>query len=141
MIIRYHCKESHETPPAFIIDRFLMPCICRRCRGGLRTQQWTADHPATGAANLVARVHLEHARDLTDYSLWASGNFTTFNSWNDDNAEKKLGWTMAWSRWIKTDGSNPLTNNEKTQHLSELVSLQYGDELNQSMPEPSTRAH
>ena len=39
---------------------------------------------------------------------------------------------MAWSRWIKTDGSNPLTNNEKTQHLSELVSLQYGDELNQS---------
>jgi len=69
----------------------------------------------------------------SDYSLWASANFTTFNSWNDTNSEKKLGWTMPWARWIKTDGSNPLTNNEKNQHLSELVSLQYGDELNQNL--------
>src|SRR5256714_5299161 len=67
----------------------------------------------------------------SDFSLWSSANFTTFNSWNDTNSEKNLGWTMPWSRWIKTDGSNPLTNNEKTQHLPELVSLQYGDELNQ----------
>src|SRR6185312_8379220 len=58
-------------------------------------------------------------------------NFTTFNSWNDANSEKILVWTMPWSRWIKTDGSNPLTNNEKNQHVNELVSLQYGDELNQ----------
>ena len=70
---------------------------------------------------------------LTDYSLWASANFTTFNSWNDKNSEKTLGWTMPWSRWIKSDLSNPLTNNETTQHLSELVSLQYGDELNQNL--------
>jgi hypothetical protein len=69
----------------------------------------------------------------TSYSLWASANFTTFNSWNDTNAEKKLGWTMPWARWIKTDGSNPLTNNEVNHHLSELVSLQYGDELNQNL--------
>ncbi|HEX3602184.1 MAG TPA: hypothetical protein VHU84_18670, partial [Lacipirellulaceae bacterium] len=67
----------------------------------------------------------------TDYSLWNSANFTTFNSWNDKNSEKTLGWTMPWSRWIKTDGSNPLSTNETTQHLNELVSLQYGDELNQ----------
>ncbi|EEF59229.1 hypothetical protein [Pedosphaera parvula] len=67
----------------------------------------------------------------TNYSVWASANFTTFNSWNDANSEKTLGWTMPWSRWIKTDGSNPLTNNEKTQHPNDLVSLQYGDELNQ----------
>ncbi len=68
----------------------------------------------------------------SDYSLWASANFTTFNSWNDKNSEKTLGWTMPWSRWIKTDGSNPLTTNEtQTVHLSDLVSLQYGDELNQ----------
>ena len=32
---------------------------------------------------------------------------------------------------IVTDGSNPLTSNEKNQHLGEMVSLQYGDELNQ----------
>src|SRR3954453_11347153 len=44
----------------------------------------------------------------TNYSLWAGANFTTFNSWNDANSEKTLGWTMPWSRWIKTDGSNPL---------------------------------
>src|SRR4051812_2269989 len=31
---------------------------------------------------------------LTDYSLWNSANFTTFNSWNDKNSEKTLGWTM-----------------------------------------------
>ncbi|HEX5471701.1 MAG TPA: hypothetical protein VFW73_07425 [Lacipirellulaceae bacterium] len=67
----------------------------------------------------------------TDFSLWKSANFTTFNSWNDKNSEKILGWTMPWSRWIKTDGSNPLSNNETNQHLDELVSLQYGDELNQ----------
>jgi hypothetical protein len=67
----------------------------------------------------------------TNYSLWAAANFTTFNSWNDVNSEKTLGWTMPWSRWVKTDGSNPLTNNEKNQHLNDLVSLQYGDELNQ----------
>jgi len=67
----------------------------------------------------------------TDFNLWSSANFTTFNSWNDTNSEKNLNWTMPWSRWIKTDGSNPLTNNETTKHLSELVSLQYGDELNQ----------
>jgi hypothetical protein len=67
----------------------------------------------------------------TNYALWASGNFSAFNSWNDDNSEKTLNWTMPWCRWIKTDGSNPLTSNEKNRHLSELVSLQYGDELNQ----------
>jgi hypothetical protein len=67
----------------------------------------------------------------TNFVLWSSANFSTFNSWNDDNSEKTLKWTMPWSRWIKTDGSNPLTSNEKNQHLSELVSLQYGDELNQ----------
>ena len=67
----------------------------------------------------------------TNFSLWSSANFTAFNSWYDTNAEKNLGWTMPWSRWMRTDGSNPLTNNEKTQHLSELVSLQYGDEENQ----------
>ena len=67
----------------------------------------------------------------TNFSLWSAGNFTTFNSWNDNNSEKILGWSMPWSRWIKTDGSNPVTSNEKNQHLSDLVSLQYGDELNQ----------
>jgi hypothetical protein len=70
---------------------------------------------------------------LSDYSLWASANFTTFNSWNDKNSEKTLGWTMPWSRWIKTDLSNDLTTNEVNQHLSEMVSLQYGDELNQNL--------
>jgi hypothetical protein len=69
----------------------------------------------------------------SDYSLWAGANFTTFNSWNDTNSRKKLGWTMPWSRWIKADFSNELTNNEKNQHLSGLVSLQYGDELNQNL--------
>ena len=68
----------------------------------------------------------------TDFSLWSSAHFTTFNSWNDSNSEKTLQWTMPWSRWMKTDGSNPLTNNELTKHLSEMVSLQYGDELNQA---------
>jgi hypothetical protein len=67
----------------------------------------------------------------SSFSTWASANFTTFNSWNDTNSEKTLVWTMPWSRWIKTDGSNPLSNNETTKHLAELVSLQYGDELNQ----------
>jgi hypothetical protein len=69
----------------------------------------------------------------TSFSLWQGASFTTFNSWNDTNAEKKLGWTMPWSRWIKADFSNELTNNERNQHLSELVSLQYGDELNQRL--------
>lgn len=67
----------------------------------------------------------------TNYDLWASANFTAFNSWNDENSEKNLGWTMPWARWIKTDGSNPLTGNETNKHTAELVSLQYGDELNQ----------
>src|SRR5438094_5778256 len=65
------------------------------------------------------------------YSMWAGANFTTFSSWYDTNSEKKLVWTMPWSRWMRTDGTNPLTNNEMNQHLAELVSLQYGDELNQ----------
>ncbi len=65
------------------------------------------------------------------YSTWAGAHFTTFGSWYDTNSEKKLGWTMPWSRWMRTDGTNPLTNNETTQHLPEMVSLQYGDELNQ----------
>src|SRR5205085_1479576 len=66
------------------------------------------------------------------FSTWSGANFTTFSSWYDTNSEKKLLWTMPWSRWMRTDGSNPLTNNEMTQHLGELVSLQYGDELNQN---------
>ena len=66
-----------------------------------------------------------------NYSTWAGAHFTTFSSWYDTNSEKKLAWTMPWSRWMRTDGTNPLTNNETTQHLSEMVSLQYGDELNQ----------
>jgi hypothetical protein len=66
-----------------------------------------------------------------NFALWSAANFTTFNSWNDDNSEKILGWTMPWSRWMQTNGSNPLTSNEKNQHLGEMVSLQYGDELNQ----------
>src|SRR5205085_3722568 len=67
----------------------------------------------------------------TDFSRWSGAHFTTFGSWYDTNSEKKLAWTMPWSRWMRTDGTNPLTNNEMTQHLAELVSLQYGDELNQ----------
>src|SRR3954447_9270308 len=67
------------------------------------------------------------------YSTWAGAHFTNFSSWYDTNSEKKLAWTMPWSRWMRTDGTNPLTNNETTQHLSELVSLQYGDELNQDL--------
>lgn len=67
----------------------------------------------------------------TNFALWSGANFTAFNSWNDQNSEKNLGWTMPWSRWIKTDGSNPLTGNETNKHAAELVSLQYGDELNQ----------
>jgi hypothetical protein len=69
----------------------------------------------------------------TSYTTWANANFTTFSSWYDTNSEKKLVWTMPWSRWMRTDGTNPLTNNELTQHLPELVSLQYGDELNQDL--------
>jgi hypothetical protein len=69
----------------------------------------------------------------SNYSLWSSANFTTFNSWNNTNSEKTLGWSMPWSRWIKTDFSNDLTNNETTQHLNEMVSLQYGDEVNQNL--------
>ena len=69
----------------------------------------------------------------TSYSQWANANFTTFSSWYDTNSEKKLVWTMPWSRWMRTDGTNPLTNNEMNQHLDELVSLQYGDELNQDL--------
>jgi hypothetical protein len=68
----------------------------------------------------------------SSYSTWAGANFTTFSSWYDTNSEKKLVWTMPWSRWMRTDGTNPLTNNELNQHLAELVSLQYGDELNQT---------
>jgi hypothetical protein len=68
---------------------------------------------------------------LTNYPLWGSAHFTAFCSWYDQNSEKTLGWTMPWSRWMRTDDSNPLTSNELTKHLSELVSLQYGDELNQ----------
>jgi hypothetical protein len=66
-----------------------------------------------------------------NYSTWANAHFTTFSSWYDTNSEKKLVWTMPWSRWMRTDGTNPLTNNELNQHIPELVSLQYGDELNQ----------
>ncbi|HVV01026.1 MAG TPA: hypothetical protein VHH88_06660, partial [Verrucomicrobiae bacterium] len=67
----------------------------------------------------------------TNFSTWNAAHFTAFNSWNDRNSEKILGWTMPWARWIKTDGGNPLTANETNQHSTELVSLQYGDELNQ----------
>ena len=35
----------------------------------------------------------------SDFSLWSGAGFTTFNSWNDTNAEKNLGWTMPWARW------------------------------------------
>src|SRR2546421_7463244 len=67
----------------------------------------------------------------TNYSTWANARFTTFSSWYDTNSEKKLLWTMPWSRWMRTDGTNPITNNEMNQHLSEMRSLQYGAELNQ----------
>src|SRR5678815_2244129 len=69
----------------------------------------------------------------SSYTSWAGANFTTFSSWYDTNSEKKLAWTMPWSRWMRTDGTNPLTSNEINQHLGELVNLQYGDELNQNL--------
>jgi hypothetical protein len=68
---------------------------------------------------------------LTNSALWVGSHFTTFCSWYDSNSEKTLGWTMPWSRWMRTDDSNPITTNELTKHVNELVSLQYGDELNQ----------
>lgn len=85
----------------------------------------------TRGLQIQSLAFIENTVVPTNYSVWASANFTTFNSWNNENSEKTLGWTMPWSRWLKTDGSNPLTSNEKNQHLTEMVSLQYGDELNQ----------
>src|SRR3954447_17090773 len=54
------------------------------------------------------------------FSTWSNAHFTTFSSWYDTNSEKKLAWTMPWSRWMRTDGTNPLTTNEMNQHLPEL---------------------
>jgi len=72
-----------------------------------------------------------------DYRLWKSAHFTAFNSWNDTDPLRKLGWAVPWGRWMRVDLSNPLTEDEK-RNAASLVCLQFDDELNQDKKPATT---
>src|SRR3954447_14448606 len=113
---------------------FLVPCVCLCFYAGSASCATLSN----GRRVLLERglqiqslIFINNTVWPTNFSLWASANFTSGNSWYTENLEKNLLWTLSWGRWINPDGSNPLTSNETNRHLVELVSLQYGDELNQ----------